>query len=419
MGASRVVGSAYEDDYTIPGTQSQEGQDVLSSRFGSAVDGASAQLLFRADKGSIEDSDRADLIDQTLGAVREVDGVASVTVGDELQVSDDGAAALATIQFDDQKPTESVLDAVHDAAIVDSDGITSTIGGSAYNASEGEMSHVGEIIGLLVALLVLIITFGSFIAAGMPIITALVGVGTTISVLAVVSHVTTVSTATPAFSSMLGLAVSIDYALFVLSRHRAELAGGLAPRDAMARALGTAGGAVVFAGATVVVSLAGLSVVGIPLLTVMALGGSFAVIMSVLAALTLLPAVALLLGARLTPKKRLPRKLRRKRTDGGATPPTLAERWVNLATRIPAATILLVVLGVGALAVPATQLSLALPDASTKPVGSDARENFDAIAESFGPGWNAPLLVTVDILDSDDPTATMTDLSQRSRNCPA
>lgn len=409
LGASRVAGTAYADNFSVPGTESEVGQTVLEERFGSSAAGASAQLLFRTDSGSIEDAGATAVIEDALAEIEEIPGVANVSGMDRLQIDEDGDAALATVQFEDEKPSDDALDAVHEAAIVDEAGVTSTIGGSAYGEGNREMSHLAEVIGIAVALLVLFVTFGSFLAAGMPIVAAIAGVGATISILGLASHVADISTATPSFSTMLGLAVAIDYSLFILSRHRQELAAGLEPREAMSRALGTAGGAVVFAGLTVIVSLLGLSVVGIPVLTVMAFGGSLAVATAVLVALTLLPALALLAGARLTPRPRRARRRSVSPTSGERA--GFASRWAQIVTRIPALTIALVVVGVGALALPATQMTLALPDASTQPVGTDSRDHFDAVAETFGPGWNAPLLVTVDILESTDPVGTMDDLS--------
>ncbi|WP_164878201.1 MMPL family transporter [Microbacterium enclense] len=396
------TGAAFEDDNSIPGTESQEGQDVLATRFGSSASGASAQLLFRADDGDITGADDRAVMQARLDRIAAVDGVAGVSSVDGLTIDDGGDAALANVQFDDRKPSESVLDAVQDAAAADTDGVTSTIGGSAYNIQE-EQSHLGEVIGLAIALLVLIIVFGSLLAAGMPLVGALTSVGTTLGALFLASHLTAISPSTSAFSSMLGLAVAIDYSLFVLSRHRHELARGQSPQEAMARALGTAGSAVVFAGITVVIALGGLLVVGIPTLTTMAVGGALAVTMGVLVALTLLPAVALLAGARLRPRDRA-------RSTKRASRPPLAQRWVRLVTRAPAITIVLVVLGLGVVAVPTMSMQLGLRDASTQPVGTIPRDHYDAIAASFGPGWNAPLLITADVLSPSNPVEVVDQL---------
>ena len=400
-GTGLTVGAAFEDDNTIPGTESQEGQDVLSSRFGKSASGASAQVLFRSVDGAITDDDVMSVIASRLDEVAAVEGVAGVSALDDLTIDEGGEAALATVQFDDRKPAETVLDEASDAAASEADGVVSTIGGSSYNTAD-EQSHLGEVIGMGVALLVLLLTFGSLLAAGMPLLAALLSVGTTLGGLFAVSHLTAISPSTSAFASMLGLAVAIDYSLFILSRHRHELAEGQPPAEAMARALGTAGTAVVFAGLTVIIALAGLFVVGIPTLTVMAVGGAVAVAMGVFVALTLLPAIALLAGSKLRPRRRE----RKHRPRDGA----FSRRWIRFVTRVPAVTILLVVVGLGVAAVPTASMQLGLRDASTEPVGTASRDHFDNVAASLGPGWNAPLLITVDVLSAENPVETMEEL---------
>ncbi|WP_084073902.1 MMPL family transporter [Demequina sp. NBRC 110052] len=402
-GASQLLGSSFADDYTISGTESQEGQDVLAARFGDAAAGATGQVLYRVEAGSDVTSDETmAVIEESLAAISGIDGVAGVPDAEDLGIDEAGDAALGTVQFEDAKPSAETLDAVTEAATVAASGVSSTIGGSAFSETPEPEGHTSEIIGIVVALLVMVLTFGSLLAAGMPILTALLGVGTTLSAITLLTHVTSVSNASPAFASMLGLAVAIDYSLFILSRHRAELATGATPREAMARALATSGSAVVFAGLTVIVSLVGLVVVNIPLLTVMALAGAMAVAMAVLAALTLLPAVALLAGARLTPRTR----------RGPSTGERVSSRWIDTVTRRPRITIAAVVAVLGIVAVPAFSLQLALPDAGHEPEGTAAREHFDAVAETFGPGWNAPLLITADILASDNPLRAVEDLEE-------
>ena len=184
-----------------------------------------------------------------------------------------------------------------------SSAVATSVGGDAYK-STADPSHLPELLGLFVSFLILAMTFGSLLAAGMPITTSLVGVGVTLSAVVITSNLVTVSSTAPTLAEMLGLAVGIDYALFILSRHRRQLAEGLDVAESMARALATAGSAVVFAGATVIIALAGLSVAKIPVLTVMGLGAAGAVAVAVVIALTLLPAIALLLGERLRPKPR-------------------------------------------------------------------------------------------------------------------
>ncbi|WP_282947217.1 MMPL family transporter [Cellulomonas endometrii] len=407
----RAVGAAYEDDYTIPGTESQEGQDVLANRFGGAASGASGQVLYRVPEGDdIADPGTRDAVAESLDAIAAVPGVASVTAPDQLDINDDADAALATIQFEDEQPDDEVKDEVARVAEVDHGSVTSTVGGSGFGSGLAEGGHAAEAFGLGIALVVLVLTFGSFLAAGMPIVTALVGVALTTGLLGLVSHLTPVAGMTPSFASMLGLAVGIDYALFIVSRHRSQLAHGATPAESMARALGTSGSAVVFAGLTVVVSLAGLAVVRIPLLTVMGLAGATSVGISVLVALTLVPAVALLAGDRLRPR---PRRRRRSREAGAGTATarrSFSASWVRVVTRRPVLTVVSVVAVLAVMSIPAFRMILALPGASTDEPGTQSREHFDAVAESFGPGWNAPLLITADIIASDDPLGAVEDL---------
>lgn len=422
LGLARTHGGEYDDDFSIPGTESEQGMDVLAERFGSAAVGASAQVLYRADDVTAPDAWAA--VEASLAAVEAVDGVAGVTAADKVDVTDAHDAALATVQLEDAEPSDATLDALREAAVVDAAGVTSTVGGNAYGGGGAGASHTAEAVGLGVALVVLALTFGSLVAAGLPILTALLGVAATLAGLQLAASVATISTTTPSFASMLGLAVGIDYALFVLSRHRAQLADGVEPRESMARALGTAGSAVVFAGATVVVSLVGLVVVGIPVLTWMGVAGALAVTLAVAAALTLLPAVALLLGPRLRPRERRPRALRahpdRPRTDQPRTDrprtartgrPSLAARWVALVTRVPVLTVVVVVLGLGVAALPAADLQLSLTGGQGGVPGTPEREHTDAVADAFGAGSAAPLLITADILAADDPRATVEDLA--------
>ncbi|GAA4622660.1 MMPL family transporter [Cellulomonas oligotrophica] len=407
LGLARTHGGEYDDDFSIPGTESEQGMDVLAERFGTAAAGASAQVLYRGEDVTAPDAWAA--VEASLAAVEAVDGVAGVTAAEKVDVTAAHDAALATVQLEDAEPSDATLDALRDAAVVDTAGVTSTVGGNAYGGGGAGASHTAEAVGLGVALVVLALTFGSLVAAGLPILTALLGVAATIAGLQLAASAATISTTTPSFASMLGLAVGIDYALFVLSRHRAQLADGVEPRESMARALGTAGSAVVFAGATVVVSLVGLVVVGIPVLTWMGLGGALAVTLAVAAALTLLPAVALLLGTRLRPRERRPRAPRTHPARAGR--PSLAARWVALVTRVPVLTVVLVVLGLGAAALPAADLQLALTGGQGGEPGTPERAHADAVADAFGAGSAAPLLITADILGGDDPRATVEDLA--------
>ena len=410
-----TLGSAFEDDYSIPGTESAQGEEILADRFGSDATGATAQVLFRATDGSIDSAESEAAVDARLSELASLPGVAEVSSLDDLRESDDGSAALATVRFEDEDPEDAVMDAVRDIALQESPDVTTTVGGGAFSSGAPEAGHIAEIVGILVALAVLVFTFGSFIAAGLPIVTAVVGVGATISALSLLSLTTSITTTSPSFASMLGLAVGIDYALFILARHRSQLSAGLDPQESLGRALATAGSAVVFAGLTVIVSLAGLALAGVPVLAALGLAGALAVAVSVLVALTLVPAVAALFGRALTPSPR-----RRRAAGAGAGKPriTLAERWVRTITKRPAVTVAATVTLLAVMSIPAFSLTLALPDAGTRAESDSSRQHYDAVSDAFGEGFNAPLLITADVLASDDPREAVDDLEAELREFP-
>jgi len=409
LAGARTLGTHYDNTFSIPGTDSQQGQDVLASRFPTAS-GASGQIVFTTTRGGADVTTAKTEIKHVLDRVGDLDAVSSVTDpfadGQSGSVSKDGEAVLVTVQFDTKTPTTEQQDAVQ-AAVATADGGVEAVYSPSGLGTTSDGSKLPELIGVLIALLVLVITFGSFLTAGMPLVSALIGVGITTGSIVVVSSLGDVSSTAPTLAEMLGLAVGIDYALFLLSRYRAELGGGARPREAMARALGTAGSAVVFAGLTVVIALLGLSVANIPFLTVMGVAGAAAVALAVLVALTFVPAVALLFGSRLCPR---PRKAP---TGSVSRSERITTAWVRFVTKVPAVTVAVVVLGLGVCAFPMTQLSLALPDNGSQPAGSAQREAYDRIADHFGPGYNAPLIITADVLASDKPSDAVSELSKR------
>ena len=268
-------------------------------------------------------------------------------------------------------------------------GLAVDVGGSAYNSS-ADSGGSGPALGVIVAFVILFVTFGSLVAAGMPLLSALSGIAVSVLGLYVVSNVTTVSSTAPKVALMIGLAVGIDYSVFILSRYRSELAKGIGPEQAIGVAASTAGSAVVVAGTTVFIALAGLTVVRIPFLTVMGLGAAAAVAVAVTVALTLLPAVAGIAGNRLAPKSGS-RAARREQS----TAPVMGERWARRVTRRPLVTVGATVVALLVLAIPALSLQLALADNSTAPVGSTQRSTYDVVAAEFGRGFNGPLTLLV------------------------
>ncbi|WP_158073477.1 MMPL family transporter, partial [Actinophytocola xanthii] len=295
---------SYEDDFSIPGSAAQRTLDTVEQRFPAAA-GASAQVVFVAPPGRRVAEFRT-VVASTVAAAATAPRVAATadpfTAG---TVSADGRVALATVAYreDRTRLPDGTLEALADVFDPAREaGLRVELGGPAYADGAGEGGQGSEAAGLLVALVVLAVTFGSLAAAGLPLLTALLGVAVSLAGLAAVAGVLTVPATAPPMALMLGLAVGIDYALFILARHRSQLAAGMPVAESAASATGTAGTAVVFAGLTVVIALAGLAVVGIPLLTAMGFAAAAAVLVAVLVAVTLVPAVLGLAGDRLRPR---------------------------------------------------------------------------------------------------------------------
>ncbi|RSN25793.1 transporter [Amycolatopsis sp. WAC 04169] len=419
-GAALLFGQGTDDTFAIPGSESQEALDHLGRVF-PQVSGTSAQLVVLVPEGQRADS--AAVRDSVSAVVPELTGAPQVsTVVNPFDpavhdaVSKDGRAALVTVQLDvglaDIQPsTRTALAGIaQDLENRIGHGTEVLTGGDAFSDKVPKLSPT-EGIGLVIALVVLLTVFGSFIAAGMPLLTAILGVGVSVALVYAATSVATVSSTAPMLAVMLGLAVGIDYALFLLSRHRDQLAEGLEVEESIARATATAGSAVIFAGLTVVIALLGLFVAGIPFLTTMGIAAAGGVAVAVIVAITLIPALLAFAGERLRPKK--PRKARKTKKKT-----RFSLRWVRLATKSPWVTIGLIV-GVLAIAsVPALDLRLALPDNGTDEDGTPARVAYDAVAEHFGPGFNGPLVVTADILSTTDPVGITNGIADDIRKVP-
>ena len=264
-----------------------------------------------------------------------------------------------------------------------------------------------ELVGVAIAGIVLLLTFGSFTAAGLPLIAAFIGVGTGMLGILGMASVTDISSTTPVLAVMIGLAVGIDYALFIVSRAREHLAAGLDPAEAAGRATATSGGAVVFAGTTVIVALCGLSVARISFLTTMGLASAAMVAVAVLVALTVVPALIGIVGRRL-----LARRRRTVSRNSGMVERRPASLWVRGVTRRPWATIGAVVVLLGLCTVPVSGLHLALTDGGFAEKGSQERETHDAVAAAYGEGYNSPVIVIADISDASTSVGAVQGLAQ-------
>jgi RND superfamily putative drug exporter len=395
--------AASDKGLSMPGIESQKAFDLMEQRFPkTTADGATARIVFVAPRGErITAPGNKGAVEKSVALV--TGGPQVVTVSDPFRaktLSRDGRTAYATVTY--AVPAKEITDAgrsrLKEAAHRAQDaGLTVEIGGKALDSGGGP-GGAAELVGVAVAGVVLLVTFGSLVAAGLPLLTALVGVGVSLAGILALAHALDLSATTSILAMMLGLAVGIDYALFVVSRYREERARGRAPQEATGVAVGTAGAAVVFAGLTVVIALAGLSVVGIPMLTKMGLAAAGAVTIAVLIALTLVPA---LLG--LWPNAVLTRRARKgARTEERSTPDNWSIRWAGFVLRRPLPVLLLGVVGLGALAVPAADLRLGNPGDEAKPTSTTERRAYDALAQAFGPGVNGPLTVVVDARGAGD-----------------
>lgn len=476
-----VLGAGTDNTFSIPGTESQAGLEQLSRSF-PQVSGTNAQfIVVAADGDSITDDEYREPIEDAVSELGDLDEVLAATSPyDEMvngMINDDETAAIVRVQFDGE--STDVSDATTDALRTTVDELSGQLPDGAQTSLGGDLFAISipgvtltEAVGLLIALLVLVVTFRSFVVAGLPLLTAILGVGISMAGIFTATAFATVSSTTPLLALMLGLAVGIDYALFIVARHQDQVRDGVDPEESAARAVGTAGSAVVFAGVTVLIALIGLGFANIPFLTTMGIAASVAVAVAVAIAVTLTPALLGFLKGRVAgrpPRARKPRIAGKRpqvsSNDGhaagqdaavAATPsdepdeaavdatartrddtvqtaartatqpdatataprPRGSRRWVDGVTRRPVLVSVAIVLGLGVVAVPALSLDLALPNAGVLPQDSEARQNYDLVGEQFGPGFNGPLILTGTIVTSTDPLGLMEDLGDAVAEVP-
>jgi RND superfamily putative drug exporter len=410
-GASGIAGGTTTDDISLPGTESQQAFDLLEERF-PEEGGSFTQVVFAAGEGgSLADPAAADAIDATMAAMGEVEGVsAALTPSATGALSSDATVALGVVRYPASayEVEDETIEAVAEAAGQATEaGVTVEFGGQVVPGVELEPPS-SELLGLGVAVLVLLLSFGSVLAMGLPIATALLGLGIGMSGIGLASAFVDLSSTAPTLAVMIGLAVGIDYALFVVTRHRQNLAVGLDVEESAARANATAGGAVVFAGVTVVIAIAGLAVIGIPFVTVMGLAAAATVAIAVLVAITLLPALLGFAGHNID-RLRVPGL--QNRTGGLHEGETLGTRWARAVTRRPVVALIGGLAVMGVLAIPVASMRLGLPDAGSEPADTTQRRAYDLVTESFGPGFNGQLTVIVDLTGVEDRDAALADVA--------
>ncbi|MER7836163.1 MMPL family transporter [Streptomyces sp. NPDC096040] len=407
--------AAGNTSFSIPGTEAQKAFDLLDQRFpGTSSDGATARVVFKAPAGEkMTDKLNKATVKKTVRELSDGSEVASVTDPYKGKaVSKDGTIAYASVNYkvSGMELEDSSRDALKAAAQDARDaGLTVEVGGDALSATPETGSS--EVIGIAIAAVVLVITFGSLLAAGLPLLTAIIGVGIGVSTITALASALDLGSTTSTLAMMIGLAVGIDYALFIVSRYRAELAEGREREEAAGRAVGTAGSAVVFAGLTVLIALVGLSVVNIPMLTKMGVAAAGTVAIAVLIALTLVPALLGYAGRKIKPageKSKLFGGGRAAKKHAGK--PNMGTRWASFVVRRPVAVLLLGVVGLGAAAVPASSLQLGLGDDGSQPTSTTQRRAYDLLSDGFGAGFNGPLMVVVDARDSDHPKSAFNEV---------
>ena len=405
LGAGLTVGGQTEEAFEIPGSESQEAFERLEAVFPSFA-GASAQVVLVAPEGERLDSPANTAVIRELArTIESQEGVENVTTPfDEFAgeaLSDNGRYAYIQVGFAMSSPevSDEMIETLFSTrSIAESAGLTIEYGGAMFQDQVVGLTY-HELLGVVFAALVLIVTFRSLRPAWMPLASAIVGVGIAVGAILVAALGFTISSSAPLLAVMLGLAVGIDYSLFILSRHRDQLARGDDPAESAATAVGTAGNAVVFAGITVIIALLGLFLVGIPFLSVMGASAAGAVAIAIVAAITLLPALMGIMGEKLRPQ---PGSGAAKLALAGSNKPSMGRRWVRMVMKRPLLVTLISVVSLGTLALPALTLDLNLPGGGQEPPESTQRKAFDHISEGFGPGYNGALLISIDITGSEE-----------------
>jgi RND superfamily putative drug exporter len=395
--AARDAGSETTNNVTLPGTGSQSATDLLSGRFPSQAYGSNP-LVIATDSGKLTDSKYSKAIDSSVSNLKKTPHVTAAVS----PLSDAGSGALSkdkqigyisvALDVGQGSITEDEGNAVLDAANpAKKAGLQVAIGGYVGQELSKPDTGASDKIGILAAMVILLLVFGSAVAMGLPIVTAVLGLLCGLSVVTLLSHIADIPTTAPTLATMIGLAVGIDYSLFIVTKHRTQVADGMEVHESIARASATAGGAVLFAGGTVAISLLALVVAGIPLVTTLGYTSAIAVGFAILAALTLLPALFGLLGSHVS-ALRLPWAKTRAQTQ--------SPFWTRLATGIanhrwPVMIAVLVVLL--ALSIPTLSMRLGQEDVGAEPTDTTARQAYDLITEGFGEGTNGPFLISAQL----------------------
>ncbi|MFC8593295.1 MMPL family transporter [Streptomyces atroolivaceus] len=404
--AAGFAGTAYSNDYEVPGTESGRAGELLQAGF-EDLGGDTGTVVWHTPGSSVRDADVERTMTRTLQAIATLPGVGDVTSpyppAAQGQISADGRTAYATVAFDHRageippERAQAVVDTANEAA---GEGLQVELGGTAVALTEAPTLHLSEAIGVVVAAVVLFLAFGSLAASLLPIATALVSVGTAYAGIVLLGHVMTVADFAPMLGMLIGLGVGIDYALFIVTRHRRGLRRGLSVYEAALNAVATTGRAVVFAGATVCVALLGMLVLRLGFLNGVAIAASLTVVLTVAASVTLLPALLSFIGMRA-----LSRRERGRLAEYGPQserPTGFAARWSAFVERRPRLLGAVAAAVMAVLAVPTFSLHLGTSDQGNNPATATTRQAYDLLADGFGAGVNGPLTLAARLDGADD-----------------
>jgi uncharacterized membrane protein YdfJ with MMPL/SSD domain len=395
----RSFGSNTNNNLDLPGTDSQAATELLAKRFPPQQNGSNP-LVFHTDSGKVTDQEQKQAIEASYKKAVKLPHVASAvdpfSQQGAAQISKDKRTAFIPVLLDvggsdlTEEIAESVLHAGDPGRRA---GMQVAVGGSVGSELSEPTTESSEVVGLLAAMIILAFTFGTLVAMGLPIVSAVIGLLAGLSLIGLLGHVVSVPTIGPTLATMIGLGVGIDYALFLVSRHRAHRREGMELHESIATAVATAGSAIVFAGTTVVIALLTLLVAGIPLVTSLGYTSAFAVVTAVLAAITLLPAVLAAVGSHID-SVRVPAFMRPKPKD---LEHGLWGRWAGRVMARPWQAVGLAVVILLPLIIPFFSLNLGQEDIGATPKSTTERQAYDLMASGFGVGYNGPLLVATQL----------------------
>jgi RND superfamily putative drug exporter len=394
LAVSSSVGTRKSNNFSLPNTGSQRATDLLTTRF-PAQAGDADQIVFRAPAGKLGDPAIRSAVTATIGRVSKLPHVTAVVSpysAGSRAVSSDGTIGFATVTFDqraNQLPKAAIDRVIASAEAARSPVLQVELGGQAIEQAQQTSIGFATVVGIAAAMVILLISFSSFVAMGLPIVTAALGLAAGIGVIGLASQIIDMADFASELALMIGLGVGIDYALFIVTRFRENYrSNGGQVNAAVEGAMNTSGRAVLFAGATVVIALLGMFALGINLLNGVAVAAAIGVVLVLVASLTLLPALLRFAGRRIG-------EAGRARADRGGDRPGFWARWVGLIQRRPVLAVLASTAVMLALAAPALGLRLGASDAGNDPAGQTTRQAYDLIAQGFGKGFNGPLQLAV------------------------